>query len=205
MQHLVYPRPMTPRGKPRWSIVRGDWRLVQRRRGDEPIAFEGEPPPFLADAEVLETGRWGMRVSDGSWRVFQTKKAAEDYRIRHRHRQRALTMRHDWAERVEAQVRMALKAARKGTRVKVSTIYDNTLSSYLEPGRSADWKQPDPFIVYVFTESGRLRDPMSYADIGGMFDRAADKLRGDPWISDAGWESYNAAVQYFWVKPISAS
>jgi hypothetical protein len=33
------------------------------------------------------------------------------------------------------------------------------------------------------------------------FDRAADILRQQWWLEDAGWESINPAVAYFWVEP----
>lgn len=196
---------MTMRGKPRWSIVRGDFRAVQKRRGDRPEVFEGEPPPHHADSRVVEQGSWALRVGDGSWRIFETKKEAESFRRQNRVRAAPGA---ELAERLEAKVRLSLKGARAGTRVAVSTINDNVLSSYLEPGRTTGLDltsgalRPSPQRVYVFTESGGLRDPVDYPDIRQMFDRAVDALDADPWVVDAGWESYNAAIQYFWVDPL---
>lgn len=57
-----------------------------------------------------------------------------------------------------------------------------------------------PTHVLVFSEYG-IGDPYTYPSVHKAFERTAQALRELPGVENAGWESINAGVQYFWVKP----
>ncbi len=113
-----------------------------------------------------------------------------------------------WAETAEKEVRDVMKKLRPTDRgfhapvhpIKASTIDGSVQSSWLYPYRDRPWAEPSPFLVYVLTESGNLRDPYEYG-LTGYFDKVAAAIKKDPNYEDAGWENYNAAVSYFWLKP----
>lgn len=84
--------------------------------------------------------------------------------------------------------------------IKAATIRSQVFSSWLFPYRGHGAVDDSPLVVYVFTESGNLRDPYGYGSVP-YFDRVAAALRKDPLYGDAGWDSVNAAISYFWLEP----
>lgn len=66
-----------------------------------------------------------------------------------------------------------------------------------------DAKEMTPNFILVLNEEWR-GDPYHYSDgdiLHAAWDRAAEILANQWWIERAGWESINAGVGYFWVKP----
>jgi len=111
------------------------------------------------------------------------------------------------AERAEEAVRAAMirlrpknPKSRTVHPIKPATIRSQVFSSWLFPYRGHGAVEPTPLVVYVFTESGNLRDPYSYG-LAPYFGRVAEALRKDPLYGDAGWDSVNAAISYFWLEP----
>jgi hypothetical protein len=72
-------------------------------------------------------------------------------------------------------------------------------SSWLFPYRGHGALDPSPLVVYVFTESGNLRDPYDYG-LTAYFDRVAVALQKEPMVDEAGWDNVNAAISYFWLE-----
>jgi hypothetical protein len=100
----------------------------------------------------------------------------------------------------------------KGTWAITAGVAHAVRRSWLTGGRTAasHWIDPNPYVVLIFTECCPprgaefvVRDP--YRDTTGydhrLWNRALERLRQNPWIADAGWESINAAVHYVWIKP----
>lgn len=184
-------------GKKRGSVVEHDWYRVE--------------PPAFAD-HVVPVGMWfdrfgpekgkkhvhgfGVRLNDGRWQLQPTHAAAK--------KKGAVDIargdtRFAWAESTEQLVRKKMKELRPRN-IRARTIDENVQSSYLFPGRTTDWMQPDPFYVLVYTEYGNLRDPWEY-DLVEYFNTVADSISSSAWYDDAGWENINSAVSYFWVRP----
>lgn len=83
-------------------------------------------------------------------------------------------------------------------------------SSFGPRGRRLDWFPGDPLKIYVIMEccSGPLTEKGLIADTSkgwAFMNRVVARLKKDPWIKDAGWESYNAGVAYVWIHPLLAS
>lgn len=185
------------RGKKRGSVVLHDWYLA-----DPPLFTDHiEPVGMWFDRFGPEKGRihirgLGLRLPDGRWKLHHSRaRAKRDYQSI----SRTADTRYTWAENIEQLVRQRMKKF-KPRYIKASTISENVHSSYLYPGRRGEWVEPDPFRVIVGTEDGNLRDPFSY-ELCDYFQKVADSIAFDPWYQDAGWESINPGVQYFWVKP----
>ena len=99
-----------------------------------------------------------------------------------------------WAQTAEDAVRKALPKKYQGRPFeKTFEIMSTTKRSI-----AGDWLKRNPFEVWVITEG---IDPYRYRDVHQMFNRAAEKLRKNPWYDDAGWESYRTGLSYFWLKP----
>lgn len=83
-----------------------------------------------------------------------------------------------------------------------------SLAAHPQAIRSADdpwtvgrgWMPADPYRAVVFTEHG-IGDPFGDEYVYKAFERTAAILRKRRGIADAGWESVNSAVHYFWIKP----
>jgi hypothetical protein len=183
-------------GKKRGSVVLEDW-------------YEGKEGPLLS---VVPVGPWfdrfgpeegmfhyrghAVRMPSGRWREV---KSVADGKRQYKLALRESDTRFTWAENIETAVRKALKKT-KPRDIKVRLIDESVKSSYLHPGSTRDYLDPDPFHVYVFTEHG-IGDPFHYDEVFAWFKRAAEALASDPWYEDAGWDSYRAGVAYFWIKP----
>lgn len=101
-------------------------------------------------------------------------------------------------------------AYRGATETTLWGLDQEIFSSASPKGRRIAWFDPDPFKVYVIMECcpGPLSEKGFTADDKRGWDfmaRVVKRLEKDPWIKEAGWESYNAAVAYVWVHPLMAS
>jgi hypothetical protein len=89
-----------------------------------------------------------------------------------------------------------------------SGIEREILSTASPHGAAMEWIPADPFKVYAIMEplggNAPLQGENLLADTSRgwrYMTRVVDRLRADPAIADAGWESYNAAIAYFWIRP----
>ena len=109
----------------------------------------------------------------------------------------------EYAEKVVRDTMVRLRPKNPKSRtvhpIKPATIRSQVFSSWLFPYRGHGAVDASPLVVYVFTESGNLRDPYDYG-LTAYFDRVAAALRKDPLYGDAGWNSVNAAISYFWLE-----
>ena len=109
----------------------------------------------------------------------------------------------EYAEKVvrDAMIRLRPKNPKSRTvhPIKPATIRSQVFSSWLFPYREHGAVAPSPLVVYVFTESGNLRDPYDYG-LTAYFDRVAAALQKEPMVDEAGWENVNAAISYFWLE-----
>lgn len=103
------------------------------------------------------------------------------------------------------------RPAHRGASTMTLWGLDQEIFSTMSPrGRALTNLAPDPFKVYVvmeccagpLTEKGFIDDTKSGWD---FMSKVVARLKKDPWITDAGWESYNQAVAYIWVHPLLAA
>lgn len=109
-------------------------------------------------------------------------------------------------QQIEAQVRHAAWEASKLPGPPPMALAREVFSSASPIGRRMGWIEESPMHVYAIMEC--CPGPLTTAGVLGdtkrgwaFMDRTVALLRKDPWIEDAGWESVNPAVAYFWVRP----
>lgn len=179
---------------PRGTVIEGDWVVVTTRDGEDRVFGGDEYPHVPQGATRVKVHAWGVREPSGKWSLHKDEAAAKRHYQKLR---RTADTRFQWAETFEQEVRDALN---RNLSVSPDLVDVAAQSSFLYPMRYTR-RAADPFRVYILSETG-IGDPFNDRRVLEGFDKAVDELEQRPDIEEAGWESVNPGLQYFWAKPI---
>jgi len=106
-----------------------------------------------------------------------------------------------WADNSLELVRGALYATHPD--IPEPNIDRQTRSSYRDRG---GWMESDPFKIIVVVEpygiGEQILDPYDHdPSEERRLTRAVAHLKRNPFVQDAGWDSLNSAILYFWIEP----
>lgn len=111
----------------------------------------------------------------------------------------------DWGSNVEHDVREALRAASPEIARALERHPEAVTSSESDHAKRLEWMTPNWRHVLVLTEMG-IGDPYGHKRTYAAFQKAVAILKKDTHAyADAGWDSINPAVQYFWIEPSAAN